>query len=322
MPQVCLTLESKLFNIATAEDRSGWLVPWEVAGYSEDFKASEAGGFFDLTDWGVLSLTGPDAADFLSRMSTLGFKAPHAPTRLGAFLTGKSGLLVLGYFQSVEGGFHIIVPRALTDAARSHIEQFHFAEAMQLRDVSAEWAIFAVKAAQPRVRYPVESPTWKDAYQADLEYVKVPRSAAKEFLKQCAQEGLPLLGTHLFEYFRVRSGLPQVGSEVDSTVMVLEADLERAVERNKGCYPGQEVVERIFTYGQVNRKLLRVSVEGTLPAVPIDLTVDEKRVGKLVAAVSDPAEPSRYAGLAFIQSKFWTSKQALRASEGVTVHIV
>jgi len=46
-----------------------------------------------------------------------------------------------------------------------------------------------------------------------------------------------------------------VGRELNATSIILEGNFEKPIARDKGCYPGQEVIERIFTYGQVSRKL-------------------------------------------------------------------
>lgn len=50
--------------------------------------------------------------------------------------------------------------------------------------------------------------------------------------------------------------------------MALEAGLDRALHENKGCYPGQEVIERIRTMGQTPRRLVFCKGQGEPPIAP------------------------------------------------------
>jgi folate-binding Fe-S cluster repair protein YgfZ len=100
----------------------------------------------------------------------------------------------------------------------------------------------------------------------------------------------------------------------------LEAGAERSVARNKGCYPGQEVIERIFTYGQVNRKLMPVDWQGEPPtaAAPIALQAEGKTEAQLVSWERDPAEPFRGVGLAYVRRSHWEFTGPWSGPDGLT----
>lgn len=255
-----------------------------------------APGYFEFNTWGVIEISGPDAADFLNRLTTLNFKKWNSSeTRLGAFLTGRSGVVSLGFFQSEGAGFHFCLPLDQMAVALEHIEKFHFAENLQARDCSAEWALFGCwKTGDPAG----VGREWPDAFIQGLVWQKVPVVRRADWLT--AVQTLPLLSAQAFEVLRTRAGLPRVGKEIDSNTLILEANLERAVDRNKGCYPGQEVVERIFTYGRVNRKLLPVRLTGDWEhaTLPLKFVRDGHAAGTLMSAVSS-------VGLAFIYRQFW-----------------
>lgn len=73
-------------------------------------------------------------------------------------------------------------------------------------------------------------------------------------------------GASAYEILRVESGVPRYGVDVDETRIALEARLEWAIHFSKGCYVGQEVVERAVSRGRLNRRLALLSSEELLPA--------------------------------------------------------
>jgi len=100
-------------------------------------------------------------------------------------------------------------------------------------------------------------------------------------------------GWAAFEIARVEAGIPRFGVDMDETNIPLECGIEaRAVSYQKGCYIGQEVINRIHSIGHVNRELrgLRLAEETkTLPAKGDKLFHAGKEVGHITSAVPSPA---------------------------------
>ena len=65
----------------------------------------------------------------------------------------------------------------------------------------------------------------------------------------------------------MEAGIPKAGPDLNEEIVPPEANLEgKAFSLTKGCYPGQEVVARMDTYGSVRRHLVGLVVTG--PTVP------------------------------------------------------
>ena len=63
-------------------------------------------------------------------------------------------------------------------------------------------------------------------------------------------------GWETWESLRVEAGYPAYGADIDETVIPVEAGLDRrAIDHDKGCYTGQEVVVRVLHRGRVNWRL-------------------------------------------------------------------
>ena len=99
-------------------------------------------------------------------------------------------------------------------------------------------------------------------------------------------------GGQAFETARIEAGIPRYGADMDETNIPLECGIEsRAVTYNKGCYIGQEVINRIHSVGHVNRELrgLRLADDlKTLPSRGDKLFHAGKEVGHITSAVKSP----------------------------------
>jgi tRNA-modifying protein YgfZ len=89
------------------------------------------------------------------------------------------------------------------------------------------------------------------------------------------------------ERLRIRAGTPRFGKELDERVLPAEAGLDRrAVDFEKGCYPGQEPIARQHYRGRVNRTLRVLEIDGDeLPEYDAELTYEGKVVGRVTSAV-------------------------------------
>ena len=70
-----------------------------------------------------------------------------------------------------------------------------------------------------------------------------------------ARGGLPI-GYRALDMLRLEAGIPWYGSDFDEHQIPQEAGIESThISFTKGCYTGQEIVERVRSRGHVNRRL-------------------------------------------------------------------
>jgi folate-binding protein YgfZ len=105
---------------------------------------------------------------------------------------------------------------------------------------------------------------------------------------------------------RLENGRPRYGDDITDTTLPQETQLSSALSFTKGCYLGQEIVERIRSRGHVNRLLARLEVTGAkLPCPPPKLLSDEADAGNMTSLVFSPALNAGV-GLAYIRAQFLT----------------
>jgi folate-binding protein YgfZ len=92
----------------------------------------------------------------------------------------------------------------------------------------------------------------------------------RERLEEAAQAtGGRACGWDAAEMARVEAGIPRFGLDMDETNFPQECGIEgRAVSYTKGCYVGQEVLNRIHTIGHVNRQLRGLRLADWLSPLP------------------------------------------------------
>src|SRR6202045_3412521 len=85
---------------------------------------------------------------------------------------------------------------------------------------------------------------------------------------------------------RLVQGVPWFGYDFGEKQIPHEAGLESShISYTKGCYTGQEIVERVRSRGQVNRRRVELSFSGEgVPENGTELTVDGKAVGYVTRA--------------------------------------
>jgi folate-binding protein YgfZ len=104
------------------------------------------------------------------------------------------------------------------------------------------------------------------------------------------------------ERLRIRAATPRFGRELDERVLPAEAGLdERAIDFEKGCYPGQEPIARQHYRGRVNRTLRVLEIDGEdLPEYDAELTYEGKTVGRVTSAALDG---DRVSALAYVRAE-------------------
>ncbi len=92
------------------------------------------------------------------------------------------------------------------------------------------------------------------------------------------------------ESLRILEGTPLYSVDIRDRDLPQETNQSRALHFNKGCYLGQEIVERIRSRGNVHRTFTAFRLEGTLPASGTALESSGKSAGELTSVLVVPLE--------------------------------
>jgi folate-binding protein YgfZ len=90
------------------------------------------------------------------------------------------------------------------------------------------------------------------------------------------------------EALRIACGIPKFGQDIRPRDLPQETGQERALNFTKGCYVGQEIVERIRSRGAVHRMLTGFEIEGAQPALGFRIQEDGKDVAEITSVATIP----------------------------------
>jgi folate-binding protein YgfZ len=132
-------------------------------------------------------------------------------------------------------------------------------------------------------------------------------AAAGKLTSAVEAVGGRLCGIEAFEIARIEAGIPRFGIDMDETHLAPECGIEdRAISYNKGCYIGQEVINRIHSIGRVNRQLRGLRFNGSRSALPAKgdlLFSGEKEAGYVTSSTRSPLTQSDIA-LAYVRREW------------------
>ncbi len=111
--------------------------------------------------------------------------------------------------------------------------------------------------------------------------------------KALAEAGVSPVGEEAFEELRLLEGTPRLGVDIRERELPQETaqpgERSRALHFSKGCYLGQEIVERIHSRGNLHRTLSGFTLGGPVSAAgaPVfDPAAPEKPLGELTSAAA------------------------------------
>lgn len=101
--------------------------------------------------------------------------------------------------------------------------------------------------------------------------------------------GASLVGSDAVELYRIALGVPRYGQDIRERDLPQETGQGRALNFNKGCYVGQEIVERIRSRGNVHRRFAGFRIAGAPPAPGSKIQAQTKDVGEITSSATIPA---------------------------------
>jgi folate-binding protein YgfZ len=127
--------------------------------------------------------------------------------------------------------------------------------------------------------------------------------------------GIPA-GMAALDRLRIEAGIAWPGIDMDEATLIMETGRDAAISFSKGCYLGQEVVERIAARGHVNRRLSGVVLDAEpLPAPGTALLAAGRPVGYVTSATRSPLFAGPIA-LAMLQLKHAAVGARLQRADG------
>ena len=139
-----------------------------------------------------------------------------------------------------------------------------------------------------------------------------PQAGLTVLWRALSTAGARPVGVAALEAFRVAEAIPAYGIDIAEKDLPQETSQMRTLHFSKGCYLGQEIVERIRSRGNVHRHLRQLELDGPVAKAGTELLLDGALVGKTTSSVELLLEgKARRFALAMVRGEAELKKEPL-----------
>lgn len=261
--------------------------------------------WIDLSGRGKIAVRGDDRARLLHAMSTNNVAALGSGQGIyGLFLNAQGRILADALIYNLGDSMLLDTEPELREKLQDHLDKYIIADDVYLEDVTERLAAVALegpasldRAAELDLPIPTQAlgiATWGNGFVVRVAmtgptglrvFIPVEEKAAVSERIEAIEASADAVRT-----VRIENGVPRYGEEFSERFLVQEAGVMHGVHPNKGCYLGQEIVERVRSRAQVHRHLARVRINSEeVPAAGTKLQANGKDAAEIVSGVYSPA---------------------------------
>jgi folate-binding protein YgfZ len=282
----------------------------------------EHAAWMDLSARGKIRAKGDDRARLLHAITTQQVQNMTPGEGCYAFFLNAQGRILgdVNLF-CCEGYFLLDTEPETRRKLYEHIDRYIIADDVTLEDVTDEIATIAIEGPEatqvikklgapvPESEYATRA--WGERIVARVNstgaggfFVFLPVAEKPELTSALAAAGVPEASAEQARIVRIEHGRPRYGEEITERYLVQETAQMHAVHLNKGCYLGQEIVERVRSRAQIHRVLRRLEIDAAEPpAAGVKLKSGDADAAEIASAVFSPAL-GKVAAMAYVRTPF------------------
>jgi folate-binding protein YgfZ len=217
--------------------------------------------FARLTRYGLLSVTGDDARDFLhAQLTNDVLHLPRERAALAGWCSAKGRLLASFLVIPEPRGFLLQLARDLVPAVLKRLSMFVLRSKAKIADESDTWLQFGIWGNAPGIEMPSQA-----MGVSEKEGLIVVNVGEGRFLALAHDSGIldakaTAVAESRWALEEIRAGRPLITAATQDQFVPQMVNFEKlgGIDFQKGCYPGQEIVARAQYRGQVKRRMVRL----------------------------------------------------------------
>jgi aminomethyltransferase len=268
----------------------------------------ESAAWIDLSGRGRIRATGEDRMRLIHAMCTNHIQDLQPGCGCYAFfLTAQGRILADANVFCMPDYLLIDTEPESRERLFQHLDRFIIADDVLLHDFTGEYSVISVEGPSSvelldHLGFPTAHGPWTIADSGHKEISHVTYTGGQgymislaaerrdDLIALLAQKGVLEADRATADLVRLENGRPRYGVDIQETTLPQETQLAHAVHPSKGCYVGQEIVERVRSRGHVNKLLCALDVQcSEAPAAGTSIQSDSKEVGSITSAAFSPA---------------------------------
>jgi tRNA-modifying protein YgfZ len=318
------TMETPLLAEHTAheaqmEEFGGCLLPKTFSTFAEEYRAArDHVAIFDTNWHAIVTLAGRDRVKYLHAITSNNIKAlAEGSGMLALLLTPQGRILAELEVYALPEKLLVLSHASVRERTITTLRKYILGSQVQLEDLTEQMGSIAIEGPQA-TSIVAQAAGITLAEIPELSIVQVtldgipcyllkrshlggggfeiiaPREPLGSLWNSLsasvrASGGLPI-GMQTLNALRLEAGVPWFPADFNDSVIPHEAVLENShISFSKGCYTGQEIVERVRSRGHVNRNRVRLQFSTSEPPAPeTKLRAAGAEVGYVTSSVFSP----------------------------------
>jgi folate-binding protein YgfZ len=265
-------------------------------------------GILTMAERKIVRVVGDDRVSFLHGTCSNDIRNARPGAVVPALFLTEHAHVIADFFAWIaDESILIEIEEAAWTRAREHLEKLLVADDVEFEeqtnlvvDIEGPRAQEAVRAVAGDMAIP---DAWRWGRGEHLAIASIPRFGTTAFTilidrdhagsvvatVEALGEEFREVGRAEIDVLRIENGIARVGTDTSDKTIALEARLTPAISFDKGCYVGQETIERATARGGVKRKLCGLRFEGgRSPELNAPLRLEGKEVGRLTSVALSP----------------------------------
>jgi aminomethyltransferase len=292
----------------------------------------ERAAWIDLTGRGNIRATGEDRVRLLHSMTTNDIESlvPGAGCYT-FFLTAQGRILADANIFAMTDYLLIDTERETRQRVFEHLDKFIIADDVMLHDFTNDYSTLSLEGPAsaevleslgvPAVNLPCGIVQWHHGEIAHVNYTGQRGYAAfianehkENVIRKLSAIGVIQADRTTADVVRIENGKPRYGVDITDSSLPQETQQMHAVHPSKGCYIGQEIVERVRSRGHVNRLLIALDIDASdAPKAGAKVEADGKEVGTITSAAYSPAR-GKVAAIGIVRNEAMNSPLTVSGS--------
>ena len=220
-----------------------------------------------LAGKGLLKVSGPDAKKLLQGQLTCDVEeVKHNESRLGAHCTPEGRVVSLFHLFLLQNDYYLLMPRSMVPIELKALKKYASFYKVELSDASAHFSILGYAGSKlsealldTAISIPLNTKTPR--------YLIVGTHHDIESLRNNIENQITLITDEQWKCLNLSDGIPNIYPETSGKLLPHEIDLPKlnAINFNKGCYTGQEIIARMHYRGKLKNHLYLAQISSQSP---------------------------------------------------------
>ncbi len=295
----------------------------------------------DLSQFGVLKVSGEDARTFLQNLCSNDITSitPNL-AQFNSLNTAKGRVLATFLIWQSGADYFLQLPHSLLASIHKKLSMYVLRAKVKIEDASSQNICLGISGTQagdilktcigfvPPTDLAVENNAKSCIIRIALNrYLLITTSESAVTAWQQLGTQAIAVGSPCWDWLNVRAGIPVIlpATQEQFILQMLNLELLGGVSFKKGCYPGQEIVARMHYLGKVKQRTFLAHVAGIVSPQPNDLLFSEDFIGQASGNILNaaPAPQGGYDVLATLHTTSVTNSHLVhwKTPDGAALNI-